>query len=83
MLAQVTELRTALQSEKREREGAEAELAERLQRAEREGAVAASEAAAAAEGLRRELERTMEVRNNAVISSYSDNITRERIKLLT
>ena len=83
MLAQVTELRTALQSEKREREGAEAELAERLQRAEREAAVAASEAAAAAEGLRRELERTMEVGSNAVISSYSDNITRERIKLLT
>ena len=83
MLAQVTELRTALQSEKREREGAEAELAERLQRAEREGAVAASEAAAAAEGLRREMERTMEVGSNAVISSYSDNITRERTKLLT
>ena len=83
MLAQVTELRTALQSEKREREGAEAELAERLQRAEREGAVAASEAAAAAEGLRREMERTMEVGSNAVISSYSDNITRGRVKLLT
>ena len=83
MLAQVTELRTALQSEKREREGAEAELAERLQMAEREAAVAASEAAAAAEGLRRERERTMEVGSNAAISSYSDNITRERIKLLT
>ena len=83
MLAQVTELRTALQSEKREREGAEAELAERLQRAEREGAVAASEAAAAAEGLRREMERTMEVGSNAVVSSYNDTIARGRVKLLT
>ena len=81
MLAQVTELRTALQSEKREREGAEAELAERLQRAEREAAVAASEAAAAAEGLRREMERTMEVGSYAVISSYNDTLARWRAKM--
>ena len=65
MLAQVTELRTALQSEKQEREGAEAESAERFQRAEREAATAASEARVAAEGLRRELERTVEVRGDA------------------
>ena len=74
MLAQVTELRTALQSEKEEREGAEAEWAERLQRAEREAAAAASEAAAAAEGLRREMERTMEVRSDAVVCGYNDTI---------
>ena len=76
LLAQVTELRTALHSEKLEREGAEAEFAERAERAEREAAEAASEAAAGEAGLRRELERTKEVR----IMMQCKPLYRDRLK---
>ena len=76
MLAQVTELRTALHSEKLDRERAEAEFTERAERAEREAAEAASEAAAGEAGLRRELERTKEVR----IMMQCNPLYRERLE---
>ena len=74
MLAQVTELRTALHSEKLERQEVEAEFAEMADRAKREANEAASKAEARAAELERQLKRTMEVRIQCISLKRPTNI---------